>query len=750
MAFRTLLWIIIHVFHHIPTTISTRHLLSHVDYGYSQWIGVTSSQSLLPLLPRSNRYMAAGVWNKSIFMFGGMYNEQSMVEYDTTTQTMIDYGKTNLNRRIWVQSQSWTQQGEILYILGDWAPPEDFIHKFNLKTKQFVANYTIPIEVESYGGCFASYTNYIYVVGGLNWTSGHSYEMLQVLNLSSNSWIPNAPMMHLARHSLSCIVHPNRNTLYAIGGEIGGTKFAREWRSSIELIFVDTDIRYEQWLNNAYNLIKPLSLSRSVVYGDDILVIGGRDDVTQSTDMQVINTITGQVSIELNALSYQVLGHALAILEGVVYAFGGYSGSKAYSDWQYYTLPPIPTTTSNPSGVPTSNPSNKPTNVPSTHPTYQPSNHPTTVPTKNTAAPSDFPSNDPTSVPTKNTATPSTYPTIVPTKDTATPSDFSSTDPTIVPTKNTAAPSTYPTLHPARGVYVYGVPSKSPFKFNEASVDIFASTRQSIDNTIAANKDSRQNLTSIVISVIGGVLFIVAIVLLWSYLNKKNKKRKQSVEATDNIVSNVTLAQVQPGSPTNTAINSNDTDQIANTEHERDDSEDLYVKINGTHDGHTEGINTEPKSFESEDLYALKNQTEDGHTYQGTNTDQGETANVPSVWENWTNEDVLKWISSLQNGKFKAYAKEFRQQNVKGSDLKNIGKRDLVKLGVLTFEDRNKMYQEIEGLRSEIPENEEEIEGNTRHVTSAIDKLELEDGTSANTHGDTKGNTHDKTPHGDV
>eukprot|EP01083_Nonionella_stella_P196087 721745_1 len=693
MAFRTLLWIIIHVFHHIPTTISTRHLLSHVDYGYSQWIGVTSSQSLLPLLPRSNRYMAAGVWNKSIFMFGGMYNEQSMVEYDTTTQTMIDYGKTNLNRRIWVQSQSWTQQGEILYILGDWAPPEDFIHKFNLKTKQFVANYTIPIEVESYGGCFASYTNYIYVVGGLNWTSGHSYEMLQVLNLSSNSWIPNAPMMHLARHSLSCIVHPNRNTLYAIGGEIGGTKFAREWRSSIELIFVDTDIRYEQWLNNAYNLIKPLSLSRSVVYGDDILVIGGRDDVTQSTDMQVINTITGQVSIELNALSYQVLGHALAILEGVVYAFGGYSGSKAYSDWQYYTLPPIPTTTSNPSGVPTSNP----TNVPSSHPTDHPSNYLTTA-----------------------------------------------------PTKDTAAPSTYPTLHPARGVYVYGVPSKSPFKFNEASVDIFASTRQSIDNTIAANKDSRQNLTSIVISVIGGVLFIVAIVLLWSYLNKKNKKRKQSVEATDNIVSNVTLAQVQPGSPTNTAINSNDTDQIANTEHERDDSEDLYVKINGTHDGHTEGINTEPKSFESEDLYALKNQTEDGHTYQGTNTDQGETANVPSVWENWTNEDVLKWISSLQNGKFKAYAKEFRQQNVKGSDLKNIGKRDLVKLGVLTFEDRNKMYQEIEGLRSEIPENEEEIEGNTRHVTSAIDKLELEDGTSANTHGDTKGNTHDKTPHGDV
>eukprot|EP01083_Nonionella_stella_P211046 763536_1 len=67
---------------------------------------------------------------------------------------------------------------------------------------------------------------------------------------------------------------------------------------------------------------------------------------------------------------------------------------------------------------------------------------------------------------------------------------------------------------------------------------------------------------------------------------------------------------------------------------------------------------------------------------------------------NWSNVEVVKWISSLQNGKFKQYGEAFNVQKIKGKDLEHITKHDLADLGVIIFANRREMYEHIQHLVS--------------------------------------------------
>eukprot|EP01083_Nonionella_stella_P041337 112063_1 len=66
--------------------------------------------------------------------------------------------------------------------------------------------------------------------------------------------------------------------------------------------------------------------------------------------------------------------------------------------------------------------------------------------------------------------------------------------------------------------------------------------------------------------------------------------------------------------------------------------------------------------------------------------------------ENWTTADVVEWVSSLGNGKFKQYCEAFTVQKVKGNDLEHITKRDLMDLGVKVFGHRRAIYDHIQNL----------------------------------------------------
>eukprot|EP01083_Nonionella_stella_P282950 963005_1 len=69
-------------------------------------------------------------------------------------------------------------------------------------------------------------------------------------------------------------------------------------------------------------------------------------------------------------------------------------------------------------------------------------------------------------------------------------------------------------------------------------------------------------------------------------------------------------------------------------------------------------------------------------------------------WEHWNNRDVVAWISSVQNGKYKAYASAFVVQNIVGIDLGSIEKSDLMDFGIKAFRDRAEIFNHIQNLLS--------------------------------------------------
>eukprot|EP01083_Nonionella_stella_P041336 112061_1 len=67
---------------------------------------------------------------------------------------------------------------------------------------------------------------------------------------------------------------------------------------------------------------------------------------------------------------------------------------------------------------------------------------------------------------------------------------------------------------------------------------------------------------------------------------------------------------------------------------------------------------------------------------------------------NWSNVEVVKWIISLQNGKFKQYSKAFGTQRIKGTDLEHITMPHLMDFGITIFSDRREMYEHIQNVVS--------------------------------------------------
>ena len=71
-------------------------------------------------------------------------------------------------------------------------------------------------------------------------------------------------------------------------------------------------------------------------------------------------------------------------------------------------------------------------------------------------------------------------------------------------------------------------------------------------------------------------------------------------------------------------------------------------------------------------------------------------------YKEWTTEQVIIWIISLNNGKYKQYknilTKELTKQNVTGSHLQYIEKNGLLSFGINDFMDRQILYKSIQKL----------------------------------------------------
>eukprot|EP01084_Bolivina_argentea_P220513 373698_1 len=363
-----------------------RNLLSIFDCNWTT--GTTK-------LPRIDNKYAIGHYNNTIFLIGGQSNPYQLVEYDIMQNQFSDKGLIAISDSTAGAGQFYTQINNAIYMIDSSG---NHLSRYDMKNKLFENQWSNIIFETNVGfkGCLSSANGYMFVVGGEG-----SQNVFQVLNLSTNTWMENAPPMNTARKSFSCIANPTTNELYAIGGWTGGTIP----RDRIEKIYIGNNIEQQNWIY-IDNLLIPVSISRSILikHTNEILVVGGsyQTGLKLAKRMQLINCTAGKVSYG-GFLSSKVKLTSAIIVNNVAYAFGGKDITEL-DTWQYYYLPP----TTEPTSCPTT-PTTNPTSNPTLYPTLSPTNNPTISPTNN---PTISPSNNPTISPTNNpTISPTNNPT---------------------------------------------------------------------------------------------------------------------------------------------------------------------------------------------------------------------------------------------------------------------------------------------------------------------------------------------------
>ena len=69
---------------------------------------------------------------------------------------------------------------------------------------------------------------------------------------------------------------------------------------------------------------------------------------------------------------------------------------------------------------------------------------------------------------------------------------------------------------------------------------------------------------------------------------------------------------------------------------------------------------------------------------------------------NWNDEDILRWIMSLDDGLFNMYEdilrKSFREEGVTGKDLNRVEPLDIKCWGIMDFRHKKSLYEHIQSL----------------------------------------------------
>ena len=295
-------------------------------------------------LPRPDSQQAIGYdeISNSIYIIGGSLNEQSMIQYtlnvsnENALQMMNDIGKNYFNRSLKFVSQSYTQHNGILYLISD-DEATGKIYQFILSTKMINYSYASS-EHHVTESCLTSLTlnnnDYLIIIGGLN--SGLQSNSTQAFDITNNLWITtNEPSLNTRRSQFSC--NAVGHAIYAMGGrDITGAVLP-----TIEVLNVS------QGMNNiatySYNYMEPylpfsLRQHRSVVYGSQIIIIGGRRDPASLKNIQiiVIDTLGHSVYIDGDC-DYDCTVQPVIFVYPYFYAFGGLSGEYVITG-QYHKI----------------------------------------------------------------------------------------------------------------------------------------------------------------------------------------------------------------------------------------------------------------------------------------------------------------------------------------------------------------------------------------------------------------------------
>eukprot|EP01083_Nonionella_stella_P029483 81147_1 len=373
-----------------------------MPYDYNNWIEPNQT------MPRDVYQAAVGydsinsrIWiigSSTITMQGSTFTlePRQLISYDIDSDLFTDYNATALSHPVSGRGDFYTQIDDILYMIDTSGTK---LSTFNVKTAQFTyyyQNIDIPLTVDTYGesdGCLASIDDALFVLGG-----GHGnvykYEYVQVLNLTSSTWIysPDIAYLNEGRLFTSCVVHPYNNALYVIGGYNRSLETA-----TIEKLYVGDLAQISQYSwEFIESLPHPMLFLRSVVYGNDIVSVGGKSNwpYEQSDEVFVIDVRADTVRLS-GFMAFDCRYAGFIVTPHVLYSFGGMTMSL--NRFQYLSTP-----TADPTPQPTVAPSAQ-TMAPSRTPTIKPTMIPTLVPSNAPSwSPSPAPSNAPSNAPTNN------------------------------------------------------------------------------------------------------------------------------------------------------------------------------------------------------------------------------------------------------------------------------------------------------------------------------------------------------------
>eukprot|EP01084_Bolivina_argentea_P120471 213549_1 len=380
---------------------------------YDNWVLVNSPN---PIFPRAFGYAAVGYssLNNIIWIVGGQTNFRQLTAFNCSSNKIIDYGTSALPYDVWGPAQFYAQHGSLLYVIEQSGY---YLGIFNVDTAVYSSNnISIPFYVGPATSCLVAFddgTNeYLAILGGSE-SNGYNWKTrVQILNLTTLDWLGSVttiPSMNSGRSVSSC---NSINGLIHI--------FAGMSLSSTEYLNVSdmNNIASEIWKYGASLTSGQHAYSRSIVYKNDILIIGGGETISQWDKVYALNTDL-EIRVE-GYLANAIAGTSAIVVADTGYAFGGpgADSSGGYSRlYQTIDLSPTPSPTQYP-----------------TNPTASPSEitlHPTFNPTQSTSDPTFYPTNEPT-------VEPSVHPTIDPTS-------YPTSYPTIHPTSD---PTTNPTIHP--------------------------------------------------------------------------------------------------------------------------------------------------------------------------------------------------------------------------------------------------------------------------------------------------------------
>eukprot|EP01084_Bolivina_argentea_P013105 24543_1 len=200
------------------------------------YIAHSYSWNALPPLPTSLGYICGGIYNNKIHILGG-YDSNGLQQNEYTTTIQYDNKSNTIHFTNWsvttisstfptiTELGSDTQQyvtiDEFLYIMGtdDRIGLEDAPGKliiYNMKTKTFKDTnaYSSTMIVQRTGNCITTDNTYIYSIGGHdNW--GLAQKDFIKYHIHNDTWSNGAYINH-ARYSAQCVIVLEK--LYVIGG----------------------------------------------------------------------------------------------------------------------------------------------------------------------------------------------------------------------------------------------------------------------------------------------------------------------------------------------------------------------------------------------------------------------------------------------------------------------------------------------------------------------------------------------------